>query len=77
MTPEQTINLFCLLEDIQEQLLIEMKPDLRHAMKHWAGKTIDSSRMFIRSIDRTIVDTDGFGSDADELREMIEKYLKQ
>ena len=77
MTPEQTINLFCLLEDIQEQLLIEMKPDLRHAMKHWAGKTIDSSRMFIRSIDRAIVDTDGFGNASDELREIIEKYLKQ
>ena len=77
MSELEKVNLFCILEDIQEQLLIELKPDLRHGMKQWAGKTIDASRMFIKSIDRSIKDTEGFGNASDELREVLEKYIRQ
>ena len=75
MNESQKINLFCILEDIQQSLLLELKPELRHSMKLWAGKTLDASRMFIKSIDKNIKATEAFGNAADELRDKIEEFI--
>ena len=69
------INLYAILEDIQEQLLMELEPDLRHTLKLLSHEARKHTRRLIREFDRvhSSENAENFGLDADELRQMAGK----
>jgi len=75
---KEKINLFCILEDIQDQLLTEMAPEFRQSIKHWAKKSREASKRFIREIDGILNEdsSERFGIDADNLRTIIDNFIK-
>lgn len=72
------INLYAILEDIQEQLLIELQPDLRQTLKLLSHETRKHTRRLIREFDRihSQENAENFGIDADELRQVIDEHIK-
>ena len=77
MTKNEKLNTIPVLFDIIEQYLVEIKPELRHAMKMLCNKSINSISQLIREIDKYLPEDerDRFGDTSDDLREIIEKFL--
>jgi len=82
MTPSTLykVNLIAILIDIQDQLLCEIEPDLRHGMKQMTTNARIHTRKLIREFDRIHSDknAEAFGIAADDIRRMIdERYLTE
>lgn len=73
------INLIAVLEDLQEQLMVELHPDMRQAMKQMLGETMKHTRRFVRSMKDILPEEqcNNFGIAADMIRELIEKEFNQ
>ena len=73
------INLIAVLEDIQQQLMIELKPDLRHGMKQMIGDAEKHTAKFIRACDKVFSNNsaESFGMSADEIRQVIEDCVEK
>lgn len=78
MTDVQKINLFCILEDLQDTLLTEITPDLSQALKMWANKSRKVSKRFIKEIDTILPlkSAENFGMDSDNIMEILENYMR-
>ena len=73
------INMISILEDIQQQYMIELQPDLRHGLKQMINNAEKHTRRFIKECDRVFSsdNQENFGTTADELRKIIDEiYLK-
>ena len=77
MTKNEKLNTIPVLFDIIEQYLLELKPELRHAMKQLCNKSVKSISQLIKEIDKFLPEDekDYFGDTSDGLRVVIEKYL--
>ena len=69
------INLVAILEDIQDQLMTELTPELKFGMKKTIGDASKHTKRFIRECDKVLSDEnkEDFGFTADELRAKIEE----
>lgn len=70
------INTIALLEDVQQQLLLELAPGFRQGMKAMMQNCSIHMRRFIREMDRIHEKPENFGIAADEIRDVIDKYIK-
>ncbi len=46
------INMIAILEDLQEQYMMELKPELRHGMKLMLNNSLLHTKRFIKECDR-------------------------
>lgn len=69
------INMFAVLEDVQERLLLEIQPDMRHALKAMSKEARVHSHRLIKEFDRIHSNKNaiGFGVAADEVYDILEK----
>ena len=70
------INMIAILEDLQDQYMTELIPNLRHGMKKMLNNASKHTKRFIKECDSIILETTDFGDTADELRELIETNIK-
>ena len=79
MNTEQKINLYAVLEDIQDQLLTELVPEYKQGIKQLCNQTAQHTKKLIRSFDNIHSKENQrlFGIAADELRNKIEQWIKE
>ena len=73
------VNMIALLEDLQHQYMIELKPNVRHGLKAMLNNCINHTTRFIKECDKIFnsEDVEDFGITSDLIREMLdEKFLK-
>lgn len=79
MNNEQKINLIAILEDVQDQLLTELKPEFKQGMKQLCNRASIHTNNLIKYFDRVHSDENKelFGLAADDLRNKIELWIKE
>jgi len=79
VTKEQSdkINLIAIFEDLQDQYISELQPELKQGMKHMINRAAIQTRLFIKECDKVLNkdSQDDFGFTSDELRIIIEREL--
>ena len=71
------INMIAILEDLQDQYITELQPELKFGMKSMINNCSLHTKRFIRECDRILSkdNSDNFGVTSDFLRELIENKL--
>jgi hypothetical protein len=79
MNTDQKINLYAVLEDIQDQLLTELTPGYKQGMKQLCNQAAQHTKKLIRSFDNIHSEKNQelFGIAADELRNKIEEWIEE
>jgi len=80
ITEEQKrkINMIAILEDLQDQFISELQPDLRQGMRHIINRAATHTKQFIKYCDRVFQEDnqEAFGDTADEIRKILDEiYL--
>lgn len=79
MNQAEKINLIAILFDIQEQYLMQLAPTYRQYMKRLCNDSLKSIKKLIKEFDEIHTEENQikFGDTSDELRKMIEQWIKQ
>ena len=73
----EKINMIAILEDLQDQYISELQPELKQVMKQMINRAAVHTRAFIKECDSILTDQNktDFGIIADEIRVIIERNL--
>lgn len=73
----EKINMIAILEDLQDQYIEELAPQLKQVMKQMINRAAIHTRAFIKECDKILDDQnkEDFGIIADEIRIIIEREL--
>ncbi len=73
----EKINMIAILEDLQDQYISELQPELKQSMKQMINRAAIHTKAFIKECDRILDDQnkEDFGIVADGIRIIIEREL--
>lgn len=77
MNNSQKINLIAVLFDIQDQLLTELSSEYKQGMKQLCNNAMIHTKRLVKKFDDIHSEENqiAFGKAADDIRELIEKYI--
>ncbi len=72
------INMIAVLIDLQDQYLMELKPEFKHGMKQLVNRASIHTKAFIKECDRIFSskNSSDFGEFSDSLRLIIEEKIR-